>query len=47
MLKNGLIFQIIRLIDRYKDELGGGIMTKFDGLRSKTYAYLIDNFEEK
>ena len=26
-----------------KDELGGEIMTKFVGLRAKTYSYLIDN----
>ena len=36
-----------KALGKFKDELGGGIMTKFDGLRSNTYAYLIDNFEEK
>ena len=29
-----------------KDELGGNIMTKFAGLRAKTYSYLIDNSSE-
>ena len=26
-----------------KDELGGKLLTKFVGLRAKTYRYLIDN----
>ena len=31
-----------------KDELGGKIITKFVGLRAKTYSYLIDdNSEDK
>ena len=29
-----------------KDELGGHIMTKFAGLRAKTYSYLIDDGSE-
>ena len=31
-----------------KDELGGKIMTKFVGLKAKTYSYLMDeNSEDK
>ena len=29
-----------------KDQLGGHIMTKFVGLRAKTYSYLIDDVSE-
>ena len=30
-----------------KNELGGKIMTKFVGLRAKTYSYLIDDSSEE
>ena len=29
-----------------KDKLGGKIMAKFDGLKAKTYSYLIDERSE-
>ena len=36
-----------KVLLKFKDELGGRIMTKFVGLCSKTYADLIDDFKEK
>ena len=35
-----------RVTGLMKDELGGEIMTKFVGLRAKTYSYLLDDFSE-
>ena len=34
------------MIGLMKDELGGRIMKKFFGLRTKTYSYLKDNNDE-
>ena len=36
-----------KVLGKFKNELEGKIRTKFVNLYSKTYAYLVDNFEEK
>ena len=36
-----------KVIGLRKDELGGKIMTKFVGIRKKTYRYLVDNSSEE
>ena len=36
-----------KVIDVFKDELGGKIMKEFCALRAKTYTYLIDDDKKK
>ena len=36
-----------KVFGKFKDELGGKIITKFAGLRPKTYSFLIDDSAEK
>ena len=36
-----------KVLCKFKDELGGKIMTEFVGVKPKTYSFLIDDFEEK
>ena len=35
-----------KVIGLFKDELGGKIMIEFVGIRPKTYAYLIDGYDD-
>ena len=35
-----------KVLRKFKDELGGKIMTKFVALRTKTYSFLIDDFTD-
>ena len=36
-----------KVLDMFKDELGGKIMGEFVGLRAKTYSYLIDGYNDE
>ena len=36
-----------KVLCKFKDELGGRIMTEFVGVRPKTSSFLIDDFEEE
>ena len=35
-----------KALDKFKDEIGGKIMTKFVALRAKTYSFLIDEYKD-
>ena len=35
-----------KVIDKFKDEIDGKIMTKFCGLRTKVYSFLIDGYSD-
>ena len=36
-----------KVLDKFKDEIGGKIMTKFVALRAKTYSFLIDEYTDE
>ena len=36
-----------KVLDKFKDEIGGKIMTKFVSLREKTYSFLIDEYTDE
>ena len=35
-----------KVIGKFKDELGGKIMTEFCALRAKTFSFLIDDYSD-
>ena len=35
-----------KVLSKFKDEIGGKIMTKFCALRAKTYSFLIDEYTD-